>query len=209
MSPSNDQAPFFKENTTQLSISKSGSLSLARELFDFEDPDTAIDNIFFSIENPTDNFLIELRIKDKRYVITKTDSFTIQEIREGTFRLVHKGSNSEKDSLKISVSDGKHMSHKTVNLIIKLIDKMAPRLENRTTLFLNTKEGLVKTIKREHLAFIDDKSPSNEIVYQLKTKKKNIKNEQFEISGKLYLKNELLTSQSKFTQADIDAKHLK
>lgn len=205
VSPSNDQAPFFKENTTYLNVSQNGIVSLMRDLFDFEDPDSAIDNMFFSIENPTENFLIELRIKDKRYIITKTDSFTIQEIREGTFRLVHKGTNMEKDILKISVSDGKHVSSKTVHLNIKLLDKTAPRTENSTTLFLNIKEGQTKIIKREHLAFVDDKSTSNEIVYQLKA----LPNKRFSINGKIYLKDELLKPQMRFTQSDIDAKHLK
>jgi len=183
---------------------------LSRELFDFEDPDTAIDNIFFSIDNPTENLLIELRIKDKRYVITRTDSFTIQEIRDGQFRLVHKGSSLEKELLKISVSDGKHLSFKTVHLNIRLIDKTAPRLENRTTLFLNVKEGQTKLIKRENIAFVDDKSPANEIIYQIKSqsKRKNSKNENT-LAGKFYLKNEILTPQMKFTQADIDEKNLK
>ena len=59
-------------------------------------------------------------------------------------------------------------------------------------------------IKREHLAFVDDKSSANEIVYQLKsqTKRKNSKNENI-MAGKLYLKNEILTPQMKFTQADM------
>ncbi len=210
VSPSNDQAPFFKLNTSpplNLNISEYGSLSLSRDLFDFEDPDTPIDNIFFSIENPSDNYLIELRIKDKqRYIITKTDMFTIQEIRDGTFRLIHKGgvSNDDDDLLKISVSDGKHISFKQVYLNVLIQDKQAPRLETNSSLYLNIKEDETKLIKREHLAFVDDKSLPNEIIYELLLLKTNL-------IGKLYLNDVLLLKPGnvKFSQADIDAKLLK
>jgi len=217
--PSNDQAPKFKETVSHLAIQQSGSLILQQDLFDVDDPDTAIENIIFTIEKSPDNTVVELRTRGQRYIINKDDSFTVQEIRDGTFRLVHNGANQENDSFKISASDNKHIAFKTVNIQVQIIDKIAPRIDTRSTMLLNVKEGQVKTINRDNLAFVDDKSSSEEIFYKLvKTfTNSNNNNNNFgynnnnynKLTGKLYLKDKLLTNQMTFTQADIDLQNLR
>ena len=46
-------------------------MTLAKELFDVEDPDTAIDNIIFTIEKPPDNLILELHSKGHQYMLNK------------------------------------------------------------------------------------------------------------------------------------------
>lgn len=185
---------------------QSGSLILSRDLFDVNDPDTSIDNIIFTIEKPPDNAVIELRTRGQRYVISKDDSFTIQEIRDGTFRIIHNGANIEKDSLKISVSDNKHLAYKTINLKVQTIDKIAPSVDKKSTMLLSINEGEIKTIRRENLAFSDDKSSSEEILYKLVQPKNHNNNKYF---GKLYNKDSMLVPSMQFTQADIDLQNIK
>jgi hypothetical protein len=124
----------------------------------------------------------------------------MQEIRNGTFRLIHNGANVLKDSLKISASDGKHVAIKTIYLNIKLYDNQAPRVSNRSSLFISVKEGQPKTITSEDLAYFDDKSTTEEIVYKLNSNK---------LLGNLYLRNSYLKPQMTFTQADIDLQNVR
>ena len=195
---------------------------MSRELFDVNDPDTSIDNIVFTIEKAPENSIIELRTRGQRYIINKDDSFTMQEVRDGTFRLINNGASAENDVLKISASDGKHTSIKTIYLQIQLVDKIAPRIDNKTSMILNVNEGQMKTIKRENLAFVDDKSVMQDIVYTLIAKpsesssvesslmgNNNNNNNNNKLKGKLYLKDKQLRPSSTFTQADIDLQNLK
>jgi hypothetical protein len=69
--PSNDQAPTFKEGTSHIKLTQSGSITLDKELFGIEDPDTAIDNILFTIEKPPDNLILELHSKGHHYTLNK------------------------------------------------------------------------------------------------------------------------------------------
>ena len=197
---------------------QTSSLTLPRDLIDVDDPDTSIDNIIFTIEKAPENSIIELRTRGQRYIINKDDSFTMQEVRDGTFRLIHNGANVESDILKISASDGKHASIKTIYLQIQLADKIAPRVDNKTSMLLNIKEGQTKTMRRENLAFVDDKSLAQDIVYTLVSKETNNNNNNVndfnaslgsKLKGKLYLKDKLLKPAMTFTQADIDLQHVK
>lgn len=52
-------------------MTQSGSITLPKELFDVEDPDTAIENILFTIEKPPDNLVLELRSKGHNYILNK------------------------------------------------------------------------------------------------------------------------------------------
>ena len=125
----------------------------------------------------------------------------MQEIRNGTFRLLHTGTNIDKDSFKISVSDGKHVTIKTFYITIQLFDNMAPRTTNNSTMALNVKEGQMKILRRHHIAYYDDKSSTDEIIFSLTNTNK--------LLGKLYLRNKQLKTNMKFTQADIDLQNLK
>lgn len=194
VSPANDQAPQFKQPLLDLNMAQSGSLVLSRDFFSVEDPDTAIDNMVFTISKTAENVMIELRARGQRYLISKDDSFTMQEIRDGTFRLIHNGvSNSRVETLKISVSDSKHVSIKTINLNIRQTDTVAPHVASKhTTMILNVVEGETQVVGRENLAFVDKKSSPDDIVYTL-----------VGIKGKLFLRNTLLYPNMKFTQVNI------
>lgn len=97
------------------------------------------------------------------------------------------------------MSDGKHTSIKTIKLHINEIDNIAPHIANKhTSMIMNVREGHTQVIRRENIAFVDDKSSPNQIIYQL-----------IKLDGKLFLRNTLLTPGMKFTQADIDLKNLK
>jgi hypothetical protein len=205
--PSNDQAPVFKETVSSLVILQSGSLILPRDLFDVNDPDTSIENIIFSVEKQPDHSVIELRTRNQRYVLGKEDSFTIHEIRDGTFRLIHNGANVEKDSMRVSVSDNKHLAYKTINIRVQLVDKLAPVLDKKCTMLLGVREGEVKTIRRENLAFSDDKSSAEEILYKLIAPKATNSNNKY--FGRMFNKEKLLAPSSIFTQADIDLQNLR
>lgn len=124
----------------------------------------------------------------------------MQEIRNGTFRLIHNGVNVDRDSFKISVSDGKHITIKTFYISIHLFDTTAPRASNSSVVF-NVVEAQAKTIRRENLEFYDDKSSSEDIVFILTNVNKLI--------GKIYLRNKQLKTNMKFTQADVDLHNLK
>ena len=149
----------------------------------------------FTIEKTAENVIIELRARGQRYLISKDDSFTMQEIRDGTFRLIHNGAKDslETETLKISVSDGKHVSMKTIHLHIRKTDVIAPHIANKhITMVLNVIEGQTKVIRHENMAFNDDTSSPNQIIYHL-----------VKLTGKLYLRNKLLTPGMKFTQVII------
>ena len=106
---------------------------------------------------------------------------------------------SEHETIKISVSDGKHLSMKTINIKITPTDRIAPHLADKsTTMILNVAEGETKVVTRDNLAFVDDKSTPGEIVYEL-----------VKLTGNLNLKNVPLKPTMKFTQADIDLLNLK
>jgi hypothetical protein len=130
----------------------------------------------------------------------------MREVRNGTFRLVHNlGSSTEQDSLKISVSDGKHLSLKTFRIETQVVDKLAPYLAEHTTLLMNVKEGQSSVLRRENVAFLDDQSSTEEIVYKILYLNSNQNN----LAGRFYLRNKLLKPSMTFTQADIDLRNLK
>ena len=188
-----------------MGLSQGGSVTLSRNLFDVIDPDTSIENLVFILEKPALNCVLELRTRGQRHVINKDDSFTMQEVRDGTFRLINSGVHFDKDSLKISVFDGKHNAVKTINVQVQLTDKTAPRVANRTTMLMNVREQQTKTVRRENLAFMDDKSAPQEIVFRLTKAKKG----EARIAGKLLLRDKVLSPGMTFTQADIDLQNLK
>lgn len=90
---------------------------------------------------------------------------------------------------------------KTVNIGIKRLDKQAPRVANRTTMLLSVREGGQKTLRRENLAFVDDRSPSEQISYKM--------GQGVKMSGRIYLRDRVLTPAIGFTQADIDLQNLR
>jgi hypothetical protein len=209
--PANDQAPTFKATSSNIELQHGGSLVLARDLFDVEDADTPLDNLIFTIEKAPDSLLIELRAKGQRYVISKDDSFNMQEIRDGTFRLVHNlatAAHLAKDSFKISASDNKHITVKTVHVTIKIADQLAPQVSNRTSMLLTLKEGQNKHVRREHLAFSDDHSTADEIVYKLVAASAN-RNKTWQMVGKLFKKSVPLAESMQFTQADVDLQNIR
>lgn len=186
-------------------VAHGGSTTLSREIFDVIDPDTSIDNLVFMVEKAPENCILELRARGQRHILNKEDSFTMQEIRDGTFRVINSGGSLEKDILKISVFDGKHAAVKTIGIEVNLLDKTAPRAANRTTMLLSLREGQTKTIRRESLAFADDKSSPQEIVFRITKAKKSDER----ITGKLLLREKILDPQMTFTQADVDLQNLK
>ena len=169
-------------------------------MFDVEDPDTSLDSLVFTIESAPENTVIELRSKGQRYVLSKDDGFGIEEIRDATFRLIHNGAISAKDSFKLSVSDNKHISIKNFDINVKLVDKMAPRASERSTMMLNVKESQVKTVRRENLAFSDDHSSPEEIYFKV-TKSK--------LNGRMYNRDKIVGVNSVFTQADVDLQNVR
>ena len=210
--PSNDQAPSFKSTVSSLEIQSGGSLILPRDLFDVEDPDTSLENLIFTVEKAPDSLVIELRSKGQRYVISKDDSFNMQEIRDGTFRLVHNSHPNHllaatKDSFKLSASDNKHISMKTVNVNVRVNDQLAPQPSNRSSLLLSVREAQVKSLRRENLAFYDEHSTSEEIVYKLVNG--SIVPELAKLSGKLFKKKQWLSLSDTFTQADVDLQNVR
>ena len=202
---SNDQAPVFKETVSTVGVAHGGSTTLGRDLFDVIDPDTSIDNLVFMVEKAPENCVLELRARGQRHVLNKEDSFTMHEIRDGIFRIINSGGSLDKDILKISVFDGKHVAVKTIGIEVNLLDKTAPRATNRTTMLVSLREGQTKTIRRESLAFADDKSSPQEIVFRITKAKKG----DARIAGKLMLRDKLLVPQMTFTQADVDLQNLK
>jgi len=66
-------------------------------------------------------------------------------------------------------------------------------------MILNVVEGRSQVIRRENMAFVDDKSSPNQIIYQLNEVE----------TGRLYLRDVPMVAGMKFTQADIDLKNLK
>jgi hypothetical protein len=130
----------------------------------------------------------------------------MQEIRNGTFRLIHNlGSSIVPDTFKISVSDGKHLSLKTFQIETQFVDKLAPYLAKHTTLLMNVKEGQTGVPRRDNIAFVDDQSQTEDIVYKILFFNSNQNN----LAGKFYLRNKLLKPSMAFTQADIDLRNLK
>ena len=125
----------------------------------------------------------------------------MNEVRNGTFRLNSKRTNVEKDSLKISVSDGMHLAVKTIFVEIQVTDKVAPRVSNQASMLLTAQEGQAKQIRRENLAYVDDKSSTEEITFTISNNTKLI--------GKLFLANNQIHIGQSFTQADIDLQNLR
>ncbi len=69
--PSNDQAPTFKESTIVLRPLQSGTLTLPREVFEVEDPDTDIDDLIFTVDKTPSNFILEMRSKGHQYALNR------------------------------------------------------------------------------------------------------------------------------------------
>jgi hypothetical protein len=206
--PANDEPPLFKSPVSHLKLMQGSSVTLSREIFDIEDADTSIDNLMFKIEKVPMAAVVELRMRGQRYFLSKHDSFTMQEVREGTFRLIHNNNNnnndnSNKDTMKLSCSDGKHETVKTVYINLILIDKIAPQLateSNGSSLFLQLYEDELVTIRRDNLAFVDDKSPPEMVIFHIN---------EGPLNGKLYLNNKELKRPLTFTQNDVDLFNLK
>ena len=93
------------------------------------------------------------------------------------------------------------MAVKTVLIEIKRVDREAPRAANKTTMLLSVREGTQKTIRRENLAFIDDRSQSEQILFRVASSIKT--------TGRIYLRDKILTPGVVFTQADIDLQNLR
>lgn len=110
----------------------------------------------------------------------------------------------DEDSFTLAVSDQKHVAVKTVSIEIKRTDRQAPRVANKTTMLLTIREGQQKTLRRENLAFVDDRSPAEQITLKLVSGRPKT-------SGRLYLRERLLGpgDVQSFTQADIDLQNVR
>ena len=216
---SNDQAPVFVQSSATLLVPERGSLIVPRDLFDIHDPDTGIERIVFAVERVPTRLALELRARSQRYLLAKGDRFTIHEIRDGTFRLIHNGqqsdessssSSSSDDELVLAVSDNKHTAYKSVRIRVHALDKLAPRVAADSSMLLDVDEAEVRTLEREHMSFVDDKSPPAHIVVKVSPAASS----QQAMSGRLLLASAdkgkdkdkgVATVASVFTQADIDA----
>lgn len=114
------------------------------------------------------------------------------------------------------MSDQKHVAVKTVSIEIKRVDRQAPRVANKTTMLLSLREGTQKTIRRENLAYVDDRSSAEQIWFKLSpsgsplTSTSSGSNASGKTtSGRLYLRDKLLTPGLGFTQADIDLQNVR
>lgn len=121
----------------------------------------------------------------------------------------------------MAVSDQKHVAVKTVSIEIKRVDRQAPRVANKTTMLLSLREGTQKTLRRENLAYVDDRSPAEQIWFKVTSlssqggmgmagnSKSSASSTSSSISGRLYLRDKLLTTGLGFTQADVDLQNVR
>jgi hypothetical protein len=94
-----------------------------------------------------------------------------------------------------------HLAVKTIFVEIQVTDKVAPRVSNQASMLLTAQEGQAKQIRRENLAYVDDKSSTEEITFTISNNTKLI--------GKLFLANNQIHIGQSFTQADIDLQNLR
>lgn len=108
--PSNDQAPAFVQVSAHLTLQHGSSLVLTRDLFDVIDPDTQLDNLVFTLERAPAWCVLEMRSSrtngnghggngggsssrggsgQQRHLLSSGDAFTIHDVRDATFRIVH------------------------------------------------------------------------------------------------------------------------
>lgn len=101
--PSNDQAPAFVYVSAHLVLQHGSSLVLARDLFDVIDPDTQLDNLVFTLERAPTWCVLELRSARgaQRHLLSSGDAFTIQDVRDATFRIVHSAGDDLNDHYQV------------------------------------------------------------------------------------------------------------
>lgn len=79
-------------------------------------------------------------------------------------------------------------------------------------MLLSVSEGAQKTIGRENLAYVDDRSSAEQIWFKLISSSMSSTTNSHGgkmTSGRLYLRDKLLTAGSGFTQADIDLQNVR
>lgn len=87
----------------QLTLQHGSSLVLARDLFDVVDPDTQLDNLVFTLERAPALCVIEMRSSrtSQRHLLSAGDVFTIHEVRDSTFRIVHSAGDESNNNYQV------------------------------------------------------------------------------------------------------------
>ncbi|XP_007496032.2 extracellular matrix organizing protein FRAS1 isoform X2 [Monodelphis domestica] len=102
---------------------------------------------------------------------TPTNTFTQQDINEGIVWYKHLGSQAQSDSFNFQVSSTAapqaHLENQVFNIAILPKTQEPPKLFLGANLHMTAQEDRLSVIQPHHLSFVDSKSPSGKITYNI------------------------------------------
>nr|CAB3247083.1 extracellular matrix protein FRAS1 [Phallusia mammillata] len=168
------EGPTFVNQYPSIQVTLGGSTSIGIEQLAVRDPDTpSRDLIFTLVKSPRHGTVIRNN-EGSRMILEEGDAFTYHEIEQDSLQYIHDGSDSPStDQLQVSVTDVTHTLTKVIQVEVVEGDSTGPYPDPYSELSIALAEASDVTLSRENLAYLDQSSSDDQIVYRLESEPVN------------------------------------
>ncbi|AZQ60807.1 T9SS type A sorting domain-containing protein [Flammeovirga pectinis] len=189
ITPVDDDVPYISKNTGN-TIDEGGNYALSLTMLNALDNDTDVSNLTFTLSSiPSQGTLVLSGTS-----LSVGSTFNLSHLSDFVVIYTHNGSNSTTDNFNFTVTDGTNTSVvKTFTTTINPIDDTTPTLVNNTGTSLA--EGATANISSTQLLATDEDSEDTSLTFAISSLPSN---------GTLYKSGTALTTQSTFTNTEID-----
>ncbi|XP_035245707.1 extracellular matrix protein FRAS1-like isoform X1 [Anguilla anguilla] len=161
------QPPVFRILHSVLEVHPGSRAAVSEQQLAVTDGDTALDELEFKlVEAPLRGLLWKLDGGTEREMLIG-DTFTFSDITENTLQYERVGGATTGDLMLFSVTDGASVATATVQVLASGLRGDGPQLDPHAHLSIEVPEKSSITLRRTHLAYVDDDSPDDMIRIQL------------------------------------------
>nr|XP_026692904.1 extracellular matrix protein FRAS1 isoform X2 [Ciona intestinalis] len=183
--------PTFSNQYPTLDVVEGGVAAIGEQQLSVNDPDTLPQDLIFTlVKLPRHGTVIR---NDFGTEVREGDTFSSFDVEYNNLHYIHNGDGySDTDQLQVSVTDVTHTITKVIQ--ISILRSMGPTMDTYCELTLVVSETSEVTLSRENLAYVEQGTPENQIVYHVEATPRH---------GLLFKSSEALIPGATFTQEDI------
>ncbi|XP_023676521.2 extracellular matrix organizing protein FRAS1 isoform X1 [Paramormyrops kingsleyae] len=161
------QPPVFQILDPVLEVSLGGRAPIGVQQLDVTDADTAPDDLEFLLEEtPRHGTLLKVDGGVGSEMVNG-DAFSFSDITRNVLQYEHAGITTENDAIVFTVTDGSSEATITVQVLVMEVKGDGPERHPEALLSMEVPEKSSTVITRSHLAYVDNKSPDEQIRFQI------------------------------------------